>query len=71
MDDLASLVGEVADTKPDAGREAAITDALRTLPQGVRPDDRFAERLRAALVGPAAGTDRSGDAAAAAPVRPE
>jgi hypothetical protein len=72
VDDLASLVGEVEDTKPDAGREAAITDALRDLPQDVQPDDRFAARLRATLVGRAADTDRSADAdAAAEPARPE
>lgn len=61
LDDLASLVGEVDDAKPDARREAAVTDALRSLPQDVHPDAPFTERLRTTLVSRAEESEHDED----------
>lgn len=73
LDDLASLVGEADHARPEAGREAAVTEALRTLPQEVRPDPRFAARLREKLLYRSGEAGREGDTPAAVPtpVRPE
>lgn len=67
LDDLASLVGEAEDARPDAGRETAVTTALRSVPQPVRPGPRFTAGLRERLLRQARGED----AAVPAPVRPE
>jgi len=72
LDDLASLVGEEADhARPDEGREAAVTEALRSMPQEVRPDPRFAAHLRETLLRQAGETGERGPAAVPTPVRPE
>lgn len=73
LDDLASLVGEAERARPDAGREAAVTDALRSLPQEVHPDPGFAERLRAKLIRQAeeSGQEESVPATVPTSVRPE
>lgn len=55
--DLASLVGEAADARPDAGRETAVTAALRTMPQPVRPGPRFTAVLRERLLRQARGEE--------------
>lgn len=71
--DLASLVGEGDHARPDAGREAAVTEALRSMPQEVRPDARFAAHLRERLLRQAGetGPEESTRAAVPTPVRPE
>ena len=73
LDDLTSLVGEADHARPDSGREAAVTEALRTMPQEVRPDPRFAAHLREKLLRRAteAGREEGAPAAVPTPVRPE
>lgn len=66
LQDLASLVGEAADARPDAGRETAVTAALRSMPQPVRPGPHFTAGLRQRLLRQARGEE-----AVPASVRPE
>lgn len=66
LDDLASLVGEADNARPDAGRETAVTTALRSLPQPVRPGSRFSADLRERLLRQARDED-----AVREPARPE
>lgn len=73
LDDLASLAGEADHAGPDAGREAAVTEALRSMPQQMGPDPRFTAHLRDNLLRRAGEAERAENAPAAvsAPVRPE
>jgi len=71
LKDLASLAGESDDTRPEVGREAAVTTALRAMPQAVRPGARFTAGLRERLLRQAHEAGQEGNTAVPTPVRPE